>query len=94
MIHIVDNIYLDSDQYCFILQEKYITPDKSPSGTPNKNAGQVNYINQSYHATHMDVMNKIMDKALKKALDNDYVGFMELIEGTKKQFKEILKVKR
>lgn len=97
MLHIVDDLWLDCDQYCFILQEKYETPpfrEVKGEQIPNKNAGEIVWMNQTFHATHQDVIDKLMDIALKKAVNGDYIGFVEMIEETKKQFRNILKVKR
>lgn len=98
MIHIANNIWLDADQYSFCVMEEATVQDfrtdKDGNQIANKGAGEKKFINQTYHARHTDVINELMDRGLKQGINNDYFGFMELIEGTKKQFQAILKLQR
>lgn len=87
MIHIANNVYLDADQYCFVVMEKQVKKE-------GKNVGEEYFTNHSYHGSHQFVVEKIMDLALKHAVNNDILGCVELIEGCKKQFHNILKLKR
>lgn len=95
MLHIADNWYLESDPYCFILQEKRITPEiNEKTNKPTKNAGQEYFTNQSYHATHRDVINKLIDIGLHKAIDGDAKVYFAYMDTVITKIDEILKVKR
>ena len=95
MLHITQNYYLDVCPECFILQEKYITPEfNEKTKEPNKKAGEEIWINKTFHPTHKDVVNKLMDICLRHAVNEQTELFFEVIEDVKKNFEEILKVKR
>lgn len=50
MIHVIDNIYIDRDDYNYIVQEKQIVSDINPvTKKPNKNAGKEVFVNQRYY---------------------------------------------
>ena len=94
MLHITQNWYLDVCPECFIIQQKTIVPDFKENGEPNKSAGEVRWTDQSYHPTHKDVVNKLMDICLRHAVNEQTKLFFEVIADVKKNFEEILKVKR
>lgn len=86
MIHVVDNIYLDSDRYCFIVKEEKVTET-------GKNVGEKYMVELSYHGKHDQVIDKLMDIAMGRMINKDILGCVRLIEATKEKFNEILKLK-
>lgn len=95
MLHITENIYLDVDQYCFVLQEQYIVPEiNEKTGKPNKNAGEIRYINPTYHPTHKDVVNKLITKGFRFAVEGDTEKFLRMMAEIEQKFDDILKLKR
>ena len=79
--------WIDKDEYCFIVKRKIVTKT-------GKQVGREYYTDETYHATHEQVINKIADLALGKAINHDLVGMVELIEGFKHKFNELKAYKR
>lgn len=97
MLHITQNYYLDVCPECFILQEKYITPEtRTEKGVevPNKNAGQIVWINQSFHPKHEDVVRKLMTLGLRHAVEGETEVFFQMMKEVTEKFDDIIKVKR
>lgn len=97
MIHIADNIYLDVDASCFILQEEVTTPEFriiKGEKVPNKGAGEKYFDNLTFHATHKEVVNKLISIGLYKALTGEAKQFFDYMEQVESKFEEILKLKR
>lgn len=83
MIHIGGNWYLDSDPNCFIVKEKY-TSEK----------GKEAWRNETYHATHSQVIKEIGDIALKDALTHDIKAMVEILQRFREKFDEFVRFKR
>ena len=95
MLHITQNYYLDVCPECFILQEKYITPEMNEkTGEPNKKAGEVVWRNQSFHPKHEDVINKLMTLGLRHAVEGETEVFFQMMQEVQQKFEEIIKAKR
>lgn len=95
MLHITENIYLDIDPFCFVLQEQFVTPEINDiTRKPNKGAGETVYRNQSFHATHKDVVNGIINRGFRFAVDGDADRFFKTMSDVEQKFDDILKLKR
>lgn len=94
MLHISQNYYLDVCPDCFVLQEKYITPELNAKGEPNTHAGQVNWVNQSFHPTHKDVVNKLMSVGLRQLIEGETKQAFDFMDEINKRLDDLLKVKR
>lgn len=79
--------WIDKDENCFIVMEKGVVEK-------GDNKGKEVFKNHTYHSTHEQVIKQIADLALGKAINNDLVGMVELIEGFKYKFKELREFKR
>lgn len=78
MIEIGGGYWLDKDENCFIIKEKHIQKD-----------GKETWKNETYHATHEQVIRKIGDIALKAAIEHDIKAMVELLQGFKEKFAEL-----
>ena len=79
--------WIDKDEHCFIVMRKSATKK-------GDNIGKEYFTDQTYHATHEQVIKQIADIALGKAINHDLVGMVELIEGFKHKFNELKAFKR
>ena len=83
MIHVAENVYIDADQYCFIVKEKTVSQK-----------GEEYFINETYHPTREQVVRKVGDMAFKSAVTREYNRCIALVDGMEAKFGELLKLQR
>ena len=86
MIHIADEVWVNADSYCFMVCEERTVKE-------GKTKGKKTIEPIHYYPDRKRIVEKVLDLALTKAINNDFLGCLHLVEGAREHCEEILNLK-